>query len=214
MKKNNKFTLIELLVVIGIIAILASMLLPALSKAREKAKQATCSNNLKQIGTSIILYADDFEGNMPASYLKGKGAWAYEPTFPMPTRMGYADMTEAEFRAPNAPTLYNCPPIPNFGVSDIPWCDYSANVFCMAYEGHGTADYSAYKKLHRIPTPSEIILMGDKNISQTTAHAFTETSYPTLLGYHHSNGLNLLFVEGHVNWQRHDALAKVNVDYR
>lgn len=66
-QSSDAFTLIELLVVVAIIAILAALLLPALSAAKERGKRAVCSSNLRQIGLAFVMYADDFNGWYPAS---------------------------------------------------------------------------------------------------------------------------------------------------
>lgn len=75
--KKRGFTLIELLVVIAIISLLVSILLPSLNKAKELAKVTVCSANLRAIGTSHTLYADDFDGNYyRLSFLGGAGIGA------------------------------------------------------------------------------------------------------------------------------------------
>ena len=74
MKKTRGFTLIELLVVIAIIAILAAMLLPALQSARERGRRGSCVSNLKQIGTALMQYAQDYREKMPAGKCRASSA--------------------------------------------------------------------------------------------------------------------------------------------
>lgn len=71
MRRRQGFTLIELLVVIAIIAILAAILFPVFARAREKAKQASCQSNLKQIAMAILMYAGDHDEAGPLSHTSG-----------------------------------------------------------------------------------------------------------------------------------------------
>ncbi len=73
-KRENAFTLVELLVVIAIIAMLAALLLPALNRARDRAKAVACTSNLRQVGVALLLYADDFKGWTPLCN-DGVAAW-------------------------------------------------------------------------------------------------------------------------------------------
>jgi prepilin-type N-terminal cleavage/methylation domain-containing protein len=113
--RRNMFTLIELLVTTAIIAILAAMLLPALTKAREKAKAIHCVGNLKQFGSAYQMYLVDYTAPLTgdvASTSRGYSAWfdrlAPSAGFTLPQPSNYTDI-EAIIAAKNNKTVYNCP---------------------------------------------------------------------------------------------------------
>jgi len=70
---RRAFTLVEVLVVVAIIAVLASILFPVLSRARAKARQTACSSNMRQVGLALAMYADDHDGLLPPATTKVPG---------------------------------------------------------------------------------------------------------------------------------------------
>src|SRR5213594_1559132 len=87
--KRRGFTLIELLVVIAIIAILAAILFPVFAQAREKARTITCTSNARQIATALMMYAQDYDENLPGwpdpqkNPLFSKGGWGWAMIVPV-----------------------------------------------------------------------------------------------------------------------------------
>lgn len=103
--KRSPFTLIELLVVTAIIAILGSILLPALTRARETAKRSSCLNNLKQIGLGVTQYNGDYAGWYPAAYTSD-GKAAYQRLIPY---LGSRTFQNESGYGRTAPPSFRCP---------------------------------------------------------------------------------------------------------
>lgn len=112
---KKRFTLIELLIVIAIIAILAAMLLPALNKARNKAKAIACMNNLKQSGLMLHSYAGDFNGFMPAPW----GFFMYGKSVPYGSVWGMNLLLNGYLKIGNIQTIM-CPVQPFVPTSSVP----------------------------------------------------------------------------------------------
>lgn len=179
-KMKRWFTLIELLVVIAIIAILASMLLPALNKARDKAKTISCVNNLKQIMTGIQQYAQNYDGFLPLSQGYPNPWWACllpEMGLPHPANSlgAYSSFL------PNKSNVFRCPmdkssymatqdqdPGNATGINSANYwklqTNYAYHMGCGAITwvaSGAVPDYWGAVKLSRVKRPSASVLVAD-----------------------------------------------------
>ena len=213
LRKKRGFTLIELLVVIAIIAILAAILFPVFSRAREKARQTACLSNMKQIGTALMMYVQDWDETFPflGCFGCGTGPDANNPLctpqakiYPYVKNTGVYDCPSADMYklvvvangcARSDPSGWGWPFPPEFlGTSvDIGWNDRM---------------YA--RKLASMPTPSETAVFTDAAMAFNCGG--TRTVYANVCAAactpanrlrkntRHSEGENIVFADGHVKW--------------
>ena len=221
-RQVQPFTLIELLVVIAIIAILASLLLPVLGKAREMGKQITCTSNMKQVYTGICFYNNDYDNWMPPPEYTGRHIYLIREYLNLkPDKiMTYACL----FRKPSGVVF--CPSASPTGPGSPCWSGSgTSNYFLSNYQPAeqgvaspsdggawylytSTATYP-YRRLDAIKPRS--VILGDMNWAYTSVGYDTyrcdfmlasSTAYlnkPTSPGWNHRKNANFLFRDGHVS---------------
>ena len=206
MNRRSYFTLMELLVVMAIITILASLLLPTLGKAKERARQIQCTGNLKQYGTGLGMYVNDNGEYFPRwQVIDANNNWVWELK-----KAGY--ITPAICKCPAAVILTSS--LVN-GKDDCinnpatPFAYYNtAYGYNYMYLGSSYYDnwdiYSPPAKLSKIKKPSDMLAVADQwNNSNGAYCVISPSSAPTnklVIHDRHQKGANILYVDGHVAW--------------
>jgi prepilin-type N-terminal cleavage/methylation domain-containing protein/prepilin-type processing-associated H-X9-DG protein len=189
------FTLIELLVVIAIIAILAAILFPVFAQAREKARQSACLSNLKQIGTALQLYTQDYDETVPSA--RTYGAWwtkanprGWPPPFAKDQQMPYVKNEAVWFCPSVALDRVMHPPSHKTATYRDNQTTYFWNFNCQERGRGSRTETLAARALASVPYPAEQPMWWD--IPYWASDSV------------HQNGVNAAFLDGHAKWARID----------
>ena len=192
------FTLIELLVVIAIIAILAAILFPVFARAREKARQASCQSNLKQIELGILMYAQDFDEKLPFVYQYEPQPGATQLWWAQPDLIQPYTKNEQIFVCPSGNWQYNYMRPP--GRPNPMSCSYGriSWLYGNSWGPGGTANPSPVS-LAAMPDPSGTLDVIDANSPEFWDNVnHTDLATGSYVAKRHNDMFNASFLDGHV----------------